>query len=311
MNIKNYVEKITEEIQARHLNGYQGLLELIIKQIQDYYAVNLSDTTGKLVIGLSGGLDSSVTTLLAIKAVGAENVLSITMPARQDDNISIQNVQILKKRHSLLPENTLTIHIDKCVHEKILAINNNLPMEQRIALPLEKQVLVDKIRIGNLASRTRISILYDLCHAHFGRVLGTGNKTEFMQGYAAKYGTPFSFDFGVLDELYKIDIIKLAKLLEIPDEIMEAVPSTGYFDGQSHEQELGMPLAEQDAYVFLLFEKGTSPDEIILNCPEAKENVRVTLQRHRNAKHKRMLRQEHVTIDRHKKMRSPDPGGEW
>ena len=62
-----------------------------------------------------------------------------------------------------------------------------------------------------------------------GRVLGTGNRTEFVQGYAAKYGTPISCDFGILDEFYKTEIHELAKVLGVPKEIIGSKPSTGYY----------------------------------------------------------------------------------
>lgn len=94
------------------------------------------------------------------------------------------------------------------------------------------------------------------------KVLGTGNRTEYVQGYAAKWGTPMAFDFGVLDELYKADVYRIAEVLQVPGKIVEQEPSTGYFPGQTHERELGATLKEQDAGAYLLFEKRMTPGEI-------------------------------------------------
>jgi NAD+ synthase len=155
---------------------------------------------------------------------------------------------------------------------------------------------MDRMRIGNFASRARIAILYDIARKVNGKILGTGNRTEFVQGYAAKYGTPISFDFGVLDELYKLDIYALAEVLKVPEEIITRVPTTGYFPGQTHEKELGATWEEQDALAFLLFEKSMQMEEIIELYKVRKGFAEVMLRRYERSKDKRMLRQPHIRL---------------
>jgi len=129
-----------------------------------------------------------------------------------------------------------------------------------------------------------------------GKILGTGNRAEFVQGYAAKYGTPISFDFGILDELYKTDIYELANVLDLPEEIAKRIPSTGYFPGQTQEEELGATWEEQDALAFLLFEKRKGPEEIVKEHKVKKQFVETMLRRFQRSKEKRMLRQPRIQL---------------
>jgi len=117
-----------------------------------------------------------------------------------------------------------------------------------------------------------------------------------VQGYAAKYGTPISFDFGILDELYKTDIFELARVLNMPEEIVNRTPSTGYFPGQTHETELGATCEEQDALAFLLFEKRKGIEAIIKEYKIKRSFVETMLRRYETSKEKRMLRQPRIRL---------------
>jgi NAD+ synthase len=107
-----------------------------------------------------------------------------------------------------------------------------------------------------------------------------------------------SFDYGVLDDLYKIDVIELAKILNIPNTIINSQPSTGYYEGQTHENELGATLEEQDVLTYLLFDKKLNIKTIINKYKVNKGYLEIMVNKYKNSAHKRMLRQEHVTIDR-------------
>lgn len=94
------------------------------------------------------------------------------------------------------------------------------------------------ITLGNIASRLRINLIYAIAKEKNALVLGTSNRTEFLQGYATKYGTPISCDFGILDDLYKTDILEIAAAIGVPKEILTRKPTTGFYPGQLHEVEL-------------------------------------------------------------------------
>ena len=152
-----------------------------------------------------------------------------------------------------------------------------------------QQTQEQKIRSGNFASRVRIAVLYDWLRSIRGRVLGTDNRTEHCQGYGTKFGTPMSYDFGVVNPLYKVDIYEIAGLLGLPQEILDAPPSTGFYEGQTHEGELGATMEEQDVIAYLLFEKWVSVRDLILHYGVDKEFAHTMLRRWEISGHKRIL----------------------
>lgn len=290
---------IIDEMRSRHRGGYEALLQSITRQIAGYYRRSSRSSSNdlKLLVGLSGGIDSSVTTCLAAQAVGIEHVIPITMPARGDDGESILKANMVRKFLGFNDESfPYVISIEGIVREAIATINSLEYDKFRITTNLDEQSFDMKIRIGNIASRARVSILYDLAKPLNGRILGCGNRTEFVQGFAAKYGTPISFDYGVLDELYKVDVLELARLMSLPSPILNATSTTGYFLGQTHEQELGASLEEQDALAYLLFEKKVSQCTIIDKYGIKEGFVELMWRRYRESAHKRMLRQKHVIV---------------
>lgn len=294
------LSKILQRIRARIPGGYPKILRDMISDIRKYYdSIPDVDANGnknipRLIIGLSGGIDSSVVTALAVRAVGPNNVVPITLHHYYDAD-SIQRANLLRTQLGLGVWNKrLTLNI-----EKVVQIECDLMNELKWpAVSIDSEHFPDKIRIGNFASRARVSILYDLQKILNGRVLGTGNRTEYVQGYAAKYGTPISCDFGILDDLYKTDIYELGKLLQIPEEIMYVKPSTGYYTGQTHEKELGATLEEQDAAAYLLFEKNLTPKQVSDHYAFSISFLEKMNERYIASTHKRILQQPHIQISR-------------
>jgi NAD+ synthase len=295
--------QVLTAIKARIHHDYGALAAKLFQEIRGYYdqvSQHTSESgqriTPKLLVGLSGGVDSSVVVYLATKAVGVENVIAVTMPARDDDE-SIPFSDLVRRRLGMNdPTVQYVIPISDIVGKEIDVVNSLKWEGMLIRTADQEQNDMDRMRIGNFSSRTRIALLYDVARRINGRVLGTGNRAEFVQGYAAKYGTPISFDFGVLDELYKTDIYELGKVLSVPAEIMARIPSTGYFLGQTHEAELGATWEEQDALAFLLFEKHKSKEDIVHAFEIEEVFVDTMLRRYHRSKDKRMLRQPHIKL---------------
>lgn len=271
------MKKALEEIKERHKNGYPALVEQICSQIRDYWEKNGKP---RLVFGLSGGIDSTVVAYLAVKAVGKEHVVPITMPAWEGDRC----VEMAKLVNKELGTEGHIIGISDIVTNVIRVTKKSLGKDP------------DRITIGNIASRTRVNLLYAIARELKARVLGTGNRTEFVQGYATKFGTPNSCDLGILDELYKTDVSGMAVVLNAPKEIIDQTPSTGFFPEQTHHEELGASMEEQDAAVFLLFDGNMAIDEIIRDYGASREFIKTIVGRYERSEHKRMLRQPHIKI---------------
>lgn len=302
-NDRDILFSVLDEMRGRLGFSYSKLAERMCRELREYYEhiLNVSHDSAKkvkpkLVLGLSGGVDSSVVAYLAVKAVGASDVLPITMPAW--DNDECVRLSSLVRQELKISDASVqcVVPILDIVKQEIETINSLKWTGIQINTARESQTDMDRMRIGNFASRARIAILYDIARKVNGRILGTGNRTEFVQGYAAKYGTPISFDFGVLDELYKVDIYALAEVLKVPEEVITRVPTTGYFPGQTHEEELGAAWEEQDALAFLLFEKRMQMEEIIDLYKVRRAFVQIMLGRYERSREKRMLRQPHIRL---------------
>jgi NAD+ synthase len=300
---KESLDRVLEEIKARINHAYSDLAARLCKEIKEYYQ-QIPETAlesgekakPKLIVGLSGGVDSSLVTYLATRAVGVENVVAITMPGRENDE-SVYFANLVREQLGMIDKSVqFVIPIMEIVKKEIETVNSLRWEGIEINIAGETQTHMDRMRIGNFASRARVAILYDIARKVNGRILGTGNRTEFVQGYAAKYGTPISFDFGVLDELYKTDIYELASALNMPEEIIKSTPTTGYFPGQTHEKELGATWEEQDALAFLLFEKREETQEIVKKYKVKREFVKTMLQRYQRSREKRMLKQPHIKL---------------
>lgn len=279
-------ESINSVLAKMKTENYEQIVSTICLQIRQYYK-KLPKHEGKkpkLIIGLSGGIDSAVVAYLATRAVGAQDVITINMPAYEgDEGVEKSRLvsRMLKNKHYVIP-------IESIVESEMDNISQHFPIDLKTE--------TGKVRVGNYASRARVAVLYDIAREVNGKILGTGNRTEFVQGYAAKWGTPTSFDFGVLDQLYKVDVYAMADVLGVPQKIIEAVPTTGYYKGQSHEVELGATLEEQDVAAYLFFEKGMSKTEIVKKFGASVEYLDSILQRYSRSADKRSGGQKHVVI---------------
>lgn len=181
-----------------------------------------------IVIGISGGIDSSVVAKLAIDAIGNHNVLGIAMPVSNlsEDKDMKDTIRIIN-------------HLSMCYEIiDISAILNSYMMSIE-SLQRCSGIKGNEKDKGNLMARIRMSILYYHANMMNMMVVGTGNRTEMLLGYFTKYGDG-GVDIEPIGNLYKTQVIKLAKYLGIPDSIINKPPSAGLWKGQTDEDEIGM-----------------------------------------------------------------------
>jgi len=122
-------------------------------------------------------------------------------------------------------------------------------------------VTKNKVRMGNVMARVRMNYLFDQAKKLDALVCGTENRTENYLGYFTRYGDAAS-DFEVLNNLYKTQVRKLAKELEVPAEIIDTPPTAGLWEGQTDEGEMGVTYDEIDKVLELFFDKNIEIEEI-------------------------------------------------
>jgi NAD+ synthase len=196
----------------------------------------------KAVIGLSGGLDSSTVFLLAVEALGGENIIALSLPYKTSDPKNVEDAKELALSMGAKWE-----LID--ITPQIDAYFQSCPTDN----------LVQK---GNKMARERMSILYDRAYFYRALVLGTGNKTEWLLGYTTRWGDS-ACDLAPILDLYKTQVRQLARAIGVPEKIIRKVPTAELWPGQTDEGELGFTYEEVDRLLFNLIDKGLSRRQLI------------------------------------------------
>ena len=178
-----------------------------------------------IVLGLSGGLDSSVALYLATKALGNNKVLGLILPDKKVSQQSdIDDAIELSQKIGI---NYHVIDITE-IKQKYIDI-----------LPLEK------IAIGNLTARLRMNLIYYYANIEHKLVLGTSDKSELMIGYFTKFGDGAA-DVLPLANIYKTEVREIAKYLNLPKKILLKKSTPSLWKDQSAEDEIGMEYEKID-----------------------------------------------------------------
>jgi NAD+ synthase len=198
----------------------------------------------KIVVGLSGGADSTVAAYLAHKALGSKNLLGVLMPYKASSPDSIRDALTIAKTLNIKSK---IINISGAVDS---LIENDLDIEG------------NKVRKGNVIARMRMICLYDQSNEHKALVIGTSNKTEILLGYSTLHGD-FASAINPLGDLYKTQVWQLAKLLKCPPSIIKKKPSADLWVGQTDEGELGFTYEEVDELLYWMVDQRLSNEELI------------------------------------------------
>ena len=221
----------------------------------------------RAVIGLSGGIDSALSCVLAAEALGPENVLAVRMPYKSSSLDSLEDAQR--------------------VIEKMGVQSLTVPITEMVEPLFERFPDANAMRRGNIMARARMIVLYDQSEAFGGLVVGTGNKTEILLGYSTLYGDS-ACALNPIGDLYKTQVRQLSVALGVPDSIINKPPSADLWAGQTDEDELGFTYEEVDKLLHLIVDERYSPSE----CVEAgfpQESVHKVIERIRRNQFKRLL----------------------
>jgi NAD+ synthase len=204
----------------------------------------------RIVLGLSGGVDSATVAFLCVRAIGADNVLAVRMPYRSSSEASetdaLRVVDALGCR-------TERVEITPMVEPMLELISNG-------DAPIESDVL--NVRRGNVMARQRMIVLYDRSAAFDALVAGTSNKTEALLGYGTLHGD-MAAAFAPIGDLYKSQLRAVATELGVPREILDKPPSADLWPGQTDEGELGRTYDALDRTLFALVDRRWTVDRCV------------------------------------------------
>jgi NAD+ synthase len=225
-------------------------VELVVEWIKDYVH---NAGFKRVVLGLSGGIDSAVVAALAAKALGPKNVIGISMPCDSNPE-SIKRAEKFVEKFKIKYEHVPLENIFRA-YDHTLDVKTEEDKDT-----LDAKTLEEKYRLiyGNLKARIRMTVLYAI-NEEYGDslVIGTGNFSEIFMGYFTKWGDG-ACDFNPLGDFTKTEVRKIAKILEIPQEIIDAVPSADLWEGQSDEEEMGISYDEIDKCIY----EGSEDEEL-------------------------------------------------
>ena len=196
----------------------------------------------RVVVGLSGGVDSSLSAFLAAEALGPRNVLGINMPYRTSSAESAA--------HAALAARTAGI--------ELLTVD----ITPQIDAYFERFPDAPPVRRGNKMARERMTVLYDHSARWRALVLGTSNKSELLLGYGTLYGDMASA-LNPIGDLYKTQVWSLAAKVGVPEPIVAKQPSADLWVGQTDEAELGFGYREVDELLYCMVDLRYARGELL------------------------------------------------
>jgi NAD+ synthase len=200
----------------------------------------------RLVVGLSGGVDSATVAFLVARAIGPDNLLAVRMPYRSSSADSEADAMRVV---TALGCRTERIEITPMVDPMLALVSG----DDEAALQLRR---------GNVMARQRMIVLYDRSAAFDALVVGTSNKTEALLGYGTQYGDMASA-FAPIGDLYKSQLRAVAGALGVPEQILAKPPSADLWPGQTDESELGASYDDLDRILFALVDRRWSQERCV------------------------------------------------
>ncbi|TSA86241.1 NAD+ synthase [Helicobacter mehlei] len=194
----------------------------------------------RVVVGLSGGLDSAVVALLCHR-VFKQNCHALIMPALTSSPQSQDHALLLCERFNI----SFSLAPIQAYHQ---LFNQDHPQ-------------ASLTRQGNFCARMRMICLYDHSLTHQALVVGTSNKSERMLGYGTIFGD-LACAINPIGDLFKTQVYELARMLDVPLEILEKKPSADFYVGQSDEADLGFSYVQIDPLLFEISQRWAHTKQI-------------------------------------------------
>jgi len=200
----------------------------------------------RLVVGLSGGVDSATVAFLAARAIGPDNLLAVRMPYRTSSDSS----------------ETDALRVVEALGCRTERVEITAMVEPMLALVEDGDAASLNVRRGNVMARQRMIVLYDRSAAFDALVIGTSNKTEALLGYGTLHGD-MAAALAPIGDLYKTQLRAIASELGVPQQILDKPPSADLWPGQTDEDELGRSYDLLDRALFALVDRRWSVDRCV------------------------------------------------
>lgn len=222
-----------------------------------------------VVLGLSGGIDSSLCAKLCAEALGADRVHALIMPSEFTPEQDVADAKELA--------------VSLGIQAREISIK---PIMDCIISQIPDGLFVTKMARGNLQARIRMILLYNEAFSMKGLVVGTGNKSEILQGYFTKHGDG-GCDILPIGDLYKTQVRSLARFVGISDKIIGKKPSANLWPGQTDEDELGITYEQLDLVLYAHVDKKMPAAKIAASLDIGKDLVDRLISNMQNTRHKR------------------------
>ena len=224
-----------------------------------------------VVIGLSGGIDSTTVAYLAVEALGSDSVHGLALPSSvnpDDDETDAERVAT-----------TLGIEYNT------IEIN---PIVDAFVAAAPQHAVEDRMALGNVRVRTRAVLNYFVANAESRLVLGTGNRSEAATGYFTKFGDQ-AVDCNPIGNLYKCQVRQLARSLDVPEDLVTRTPTAAMWEGQTDEAEMGLGYDELDAILALHIHGPLSKNATVETLELTEDVVDRVVELYEQSAHKRAM----------------------
>ncbi len=230
----------------------------IVKFLKEEFSQRGKD---KAILGLSGGIDSSVVAFLCQKA--GLDLRVVQLPYKYDS------------KNDCITDSNLVIEALKLLEKRVTLVDIAPAVDAQIK-ELERFCRVDKTNRGNIMARQRMIVVYFLARYFKGLVMGTENLSEYYLGYFTLHGDQAA-DINPISGLFKTQTIQLASYLGLPEKILKKAPSADLWKGQTDEGEMGFSYQEADLVLYWAMIKKYPEEKIVKDLGFNKGLVRKVL----------------------------------
>jgi len=239
----------------------------LVFELLTRFIKNEVEKTGmnKVLLGLSGGVDSALVAFICKEALGAKNVLGVRMPYKTSSSESLEHAELVAKTCGI---DYITCDITGAVEG---FVNGEVSLGAKCANFFDRakldanfamEKIVNRHSMGNIMARMRMLNLYHLSAASGAMVVGTSNKTELLLGYGTLHGD-MACGINPVGDLYKRQLRELSAYMGVPRVVLAKKPSADLFPGQTDEGDLGFSYDELDYALYRIVDCRENPKLIV------------------------------------------------